>query len=480
MANTSDVFTPAKLPTVTDVDRSQVSAELKKWASRGGYFVSVLGTTKLGKTTLVKGYLSTLNNESAWSAYLSGQSLQEGPTALWAQLAVQLEIPSSRESGLVSGDRTNWGVTSRFKFAWFPGSDTSLEGRIGGDVLEERRSGLTFDTDPETAVKEVIGKLRAAGVSATIAIDDFHFVTSVEARRNIALALRPLTDIGLTVILSTIHAGQIAEAMANTNLGGRRKPVVVPRWNQGELEQIALKGFPHLSITASDATINKLAAESVGSPQIMQQLCLDLCEDINDVRSGESGQSLLELREPDSWNDFFRALQDEDAADWLRTLTRGPNPRKGRRKRRHPGPPPHDLDGYQLIMWTLHEMDSPTEVSFSDVKAHIGTKLGLTGTELNKLALELKAKNLNALASKDTRAALSAHQADGLDDSDGDELDESADEAAIFGELVAAEAIPQPAFEIRGEQQEAQVSVLDPLLSYTIKWHPEIILESGR
>ena len=164
---------------------------------------------------------------------------------------------------------------------------------------------------------------------------------------------------------------------------------------------------------------------------------------------------------------------------WLGKLSAGPNPRKKRRKREYPQavPPPLSLDGYQLIMQALHELDSPHEIPLSDIKRHIGAKLSLEGKELNKIAIELKAQNLGELAAKDTTEALK-NIAD-TEISEPDE-DESAAEQSAFAELVTGEAIPQPVFEVRGADTTATARVLDPLLSYMIKWHPEIILSSGR
>lgn len=42
---TADVFTPAKLPTVTDVDRTNVSRSLASWVNRGGFLVMPPGAS---------------------------------------------------------------------------------------------------------------------------------------------------------------------------------------------------------------------------------------------------------------------------------------------------------------------------------------------------------------------------------------------------------------------------------------------------
>lgn len=105
--HTSDIFTPAKLPTVTDVDRTSVSRELSTWVRRGGYFVSLLGNTKLGKTTLVKGFLAS-QPEGSWTTYIPGQRLGEGSADLWTKLAKDLGIPTSRDTGMANSDKATW------------------------------------------------------------------------------------------------------------------------------------------------------------------------------------------------------------------------------------------------------------------------------------------------------------------------------------------------------------------------------------
>lgn len=472
--HTSDIFTPAKLPTVTDVDRTSVSRELSTWVRRGGYFVSLLGNTKLGKTTLVKGFLAS-QPEGSWTTYIPGQRLGEGSADLWTKLAKDLGIPTSRDTGMANSDKATWKFMARLRVG-FAGNSVTGGADAGGEHQTTNSSGEKFDIDPETAVTEALQLLKSAGRTVVIAIDDFHFVQSADARREIVIALRTLTDMGCSVILSTVNSAESDPAFSNTNTGGRRKIVRVPRWDRDELKEIATKGFTALKLWADPSLISDLAKQSFGSPQIMQQLCLDLCETINGILERDDAEDMIEVLAPDDERAFYQSLTDDEAMSWLQRLSAGPNPRKKRKKKSHPGPPPRDLDGYQLIMQSLHEMDSPDEVAVSDLRAHVGAKLGIAGRELTNLALELKARNLGLLASRDTEEALAALTAA---EDVGDDDEEAAEEAA-FAELVAKDAIPQPVFEVRGVDAQAAIHVLDPLLSYMIRWHPGVIETSGR
>lgn len=475
MIETSDVFTPAKLPTYTDVDRTHVSKELRKWMRLGGYFVSVLGTTKLGKTTLIKNFLKT-QNETSWSTYIPGQTLQNGEVDLWKRLVNDLGIPTSHDTGYANSDKSTWKVLTKL-VAKIPGLAANFGIEASGEKQKTESNGSKFDIHPSQAVTEAISLLRAQNLRVFIAIDDFHFILDKDKRRAIALALRPLAEEhGCSVILSTIPGGQMDEALRDTNLGGRRKSVEVPIWNEDELAQIAMQGFPVLSVSASPETISLLAKESFGSPQIMQQLCLDLCEEVNEVFEGEPDLQEVVLEDPDDWPAFFKALKDDEAMSWVTRLSAGPNPRKKRKKKSHPGPPKRELDGYQLLMMALHELGSPREEMLSVIKQHIGRKLSISGTDLNNLAVELKARNLHYLASKDTKEAIERQpEWNSTTEMEVEADDEAAIEEKALAEFLAEEAIPQPVFEVRGEQHQAIIRILDPLLCYALKWHPEAV-----
>lgn len=211
----------------------------------------------------------------------------------------------------------------------------------------------------------------------------------------------------------------------------------------------------------------------------MQQLCLDLCEEVNGVLEGATGQEVKILGDPADWDTFFRDLRDDEAMSWVRRLSAGPNPRKKRKKKDHPGPPARELDGYQLLMMALHELGSPNEIKLSVIKQHIGERLSIGGSELNNLAVELKARNLHYLASKDTKDAVERQSEWEAEEGGGEDVDDESElENKALSDVLAAEAIPQPVFEVKGSQHQATLRILDPLLCYAIKWHPQEIFDS--
>ena len=451
---------------MTSVKREVLWNTLDLYAEQGGAFISVLGTTKLGKSTLVKSFMPLSN----FAAYIPGQNLAGGAKDLWSRLVADLGIPSSSTNGKVIGDKARWGFLSRFNV-----SIGLLRGEAGGQLGGEHHSdfseGYAFDMDAPSAVVEamelIAQQARADGsYPPVLIIDDFHFIVDAEKRREIVLALRPLTDCGVTVVLATLPGREADEGFSGTNVGGRHYVVYVPRWDKSELREIAVSGFSALNVSAEDDLIANLVERSHGSPQIMQQLCLNLCRLDNGVRDDTS--NVGQLQPPEDWDEFFRRVKDPHSVSWLRKLGVGLTARKPR-KAKVALPDGQVLDGYQLILWALHELGAPDEVRFIDVRARIASLESVS--DVSRFALEQKAQNMNALASRDMSDALA-----GLPPGGAPEEDESVLDSGLFSEeeLRVAAHVPQPVFEVEGDgSANLRIRILDPLLAYTLKWHPE-------
>lgn len=461
---TSDVFTPAKLPTVTDVDREHLSKALDRLLRRGGFYIPVMGTTKLGKTTLVNGALRKLG----YSIFLRGQSLTEGSDSIWPKLAAELEIPVSKEKGTVSGDKSTWGFFGKFAATLALIGKAEAGAQVGGEHLLQNSTSTSVPLDAESEVIKALELLVRGGLRVAIAIDDFHFITDVEKRRSIIRALRPVTGAGVSVVLITLPNRATDPAFQGTNIGGRQKPITVETWDLTDLEKIATLGFAALNVMADKSIITRLASESFGSPQIMQQLCLDLCEDVNDVFEEVPGNEPQVLEAPIDWTEFFKWIKDTDSADWLTTL--GLGPKKKRDKRSKYEVEGLTVDGYQLILLALRDLGVPTSVPFADVKSQVGKMLNVDTKKLNVMALENKASNMHVLAHKVMDEKLNNFRA----------MEAKADEEDDFyseEELELAGDIPQPVFEFTKSATTPHLNVLDPWLAYTLKWHEDSFLD---
>lgn len=458
MVRTTEVFTPSKTPTFTSVDRSALSQQLDDYIDQGGAFVSVLGTTKLGKSTLVK---SAMLNAS-FHTYIPGQNLVNGVPMLWARLAADLGIPASTTIGKVVGNKSRWSFFGKFNISLV---QTGAE--AGGEHHVNDSNDMTYEQDAPSAVAYALATLatearKLGKLPPVIVIDDFHFVTDANTRRDLIWALRPINETDCNVILATLPGRESEDAFGGTQVGGRHYPLTIPIWAKEELREIATTGFQVLGVTAPTELIDALVAQSYGSPHLMQQLCLNLCRDVNGIRDDSAPGTVL--HEPENWDEFFRKVRDPHSVKWLKTLGAGKQQRNPRKvKAIVEG---RELDGYQLILWAMHRLNAGSEFEFKDIRDFISELPGVT-VEVNRFALEQKARNMNVLASREMTQALELHSSQAQDDPDEDE-------GFTEDEIRVAGLIPQPVFEVTGTHaSNMTVRILDPLLAYTLTWHPE-------
>lgn len=446
------------------------------YSRQGGAFISIMGTTKLGKSTFVKEVMAT----AKFHVYIPGQNLVEGASALWPRLVAELGIPTSTTTGKVTGDKSKWSIFGRLGIST-PVVKLGAGTTIGGERHTDNSQGSTFEMDAPKAVAEGFKAIAADARSKKesppiIVIDDFHFILDPLKRRELILALRQITEEDATFILATLPGREDDEGFQNTNVGGRHYAVTVPVWDDEELREIATEGFKTLHVGASQETVDRLIRQSFGSPQLMQQHCLNLCVRVNKVEDSESGVGWLE--EPDSWDKFFRWVKDPQSAGWLKRLGLGLTARRPR-VANVTVPDGSVLDGYQAILWSLHALGAPKEISFAALRDQISSIPNVTTAEVNRLGMEGKARNMNVVAARDMTDALksapSRSTAANDDEDDGVTADTESDDNLFTNEEIrVANQIPQPVFEVVGEKAaDMQIRILDPLLAYTLHWHPE-------
>src|ERR1700692_3461803 len=63
----------------------------------------------------------------------------------------------------------------------------------------------------------------------------------------------------------------------NAELRGRVQGIDFTYWEVEETRKIAEQGFEALGVRLPDFALNRMAEEAFGSPQLMQQICLQAC-----------------------------------------------------------------------------------------------------------------------------------------------------------------------------------------------------------
>lgn len=103
---------------------------------------------------------------------------------------------------------------------------------------------------------------------------------------------------------------------ANDELSGRIVSILFDYWTVPELKIIADSGFSVLGVDIAPAIVEELAIEALGSPQLMQSLCLSLC-----LEKGIRNKQVLEERTDVSEEELRVALERTTLqTDYSRTV----------------------------------------------------------------------------------------------------------------------------------------------------------------
>ncbi|MDN8595097.1 MULTISPECIES: NB-ARC domain-containing protein [unclassified Corynebacterium] len=422
---TADVFVPGMDPKYTYNPREDVGLEdaLKEKVDDGGAIVVLTGPTKSGKTVLARRCFE----DPIW---IDGVQI-DGIEKLWLRLAVATgvrvvdEVEKSRQ------------VTNEVKGSLNAAIAAGEGGRSEGSVQSFHESlPISLENEVTNRIKEN---------RFTLVIDDFHFV-SKELQEQVVQALKPLVYLGLRVVVIAIthRWNDVSEAV--DDMGARIEHVIIPRWTQGELEQIASAGCSILNVTMPTDIRQKLAAESFGSPHIMQKACRTLVRNVNKVEKTSPLEE--ELKAPSDWDEFFKSQVSMDAGKWVKRLLDGPKTKGTPRKLRmlNNG---ETTDTYGLVLAGIACSLPKLDLSMNELRNNIAS---ITADGIPRADdISRVAGFINAIAS--TR----------IGEEQEVEFDEQSDEFLLSSS--------EPVVEVVGrDTPQAHIYVADPFFAYFLRW----------
>ncbi|GAA1948898.1 ATP-binding protein [Microbacterium aquimaris] len=430
------VFVPGKDATVTYNPRDSLKLEgsLETYIRRSGDIMTIIGPTKVGKSVLVE----KVAQRRVWLEGSWIKSIDD----FWARLASALHVPNTRGQSTEQVEVYKWQILSSLGF---------VQPSIGKDESTSETQSWTQTLSLDQAVSEVLRWQVELGQPCAVVIDDFHFVEPA-VRVEVVRALKALVRQAVPAILITLQHYRAVAARGVQDIGGRTKTLKVPPWSDDDLEAIARQGFAALNLFDPLGRIGqRLARESYKSPALMQTLCLHLCDDpANSI--AQTQQNLTTLHEPEDWDAFFRGVEDELAMDWLARLVQGP-PVRGTPRQQARTPDGRVLDGYQQIMAGLNLAGPKLETTISDLTTSITAIL--EDGQLPDPRILAKLRKMTEIAATSLEEELPAQS----DDDDAEE------------EIAHRRRELQPVFEFDEESAEPTIYLVDPFLSYALKWH---------
>ena len=238
-----DVFRPGAFPEYTYISRKSkvpdlsYEMRLSQAIKVSGFLTSIVGPSKMGKTILcekVIGFDKIIE--------VSGVDFGED-TDFWRLVATKAGM--SYEGQFTSGKDI----------------------RETGDRYEKMESfALTKDKIIEFYKNN----------NYVLVIDDFHYAPEL-IRLTVARQLKDAIRRGFKAVVVSLPHRSDEAIRQNADLSGRLSLINIEPWKVDELKEIAKVGFAKLHINIDDIVAEKIAIESLSSPQLMQYICLNIC-----------------------------------------------------------------------------------------------------------------------------------------------------------------------------------------------------------
>lgn len=238
------VFKPGTYPGLTYVTRQPrtmgytYEERLQQSLSIEGYLTYIIGPSKIGKTVLCENVIGTDN-----MICMSGNDFVK-ERDFWSGIGKKAGISMEAEISERSG------------------------------VFSENKNKATTITKNYTGNKDkILRYFKETG--KVLVLDDFHYAPE-EIQYDIACQLKEVIRFGFKVVVISLPYRSDDAIRLNPDLTGRISVIEMEPWTDKELQMIAQKGFMELGISVSSELMERMAMESIHSPQMMQAVCLNI------------------------------------------------------------------------------------------------------------------------------------------------------------------------------------------------------------
>lgn len=264
-----DIFTPGRFPVWTFVDDHLKDKEqqLHDALDDGSMLVSISGPSKSGKTVFVEHLLGKDNLVQVTGAGVRSTS------DIWIRVFDIIGTPISHSKSAGTS------ITGTI------GTKGTIEGNIlvakGKGEVSGSGSYSSQKSETQTKATDYLQLLikELSNTDFVVFIDDFHYIHQ-EIQSELAKQIKEAIRQGVKFICASVPYHSDDVIRSNPDLRGRILSIDFSYWGSEVLAKIAYKGFHKGEIICRKKMVDKLVAESAGSPQLMQYLCLNSCYEI--------------------------------------------------------------------------------------------------------------------------------------------------------------------------------------------------------
>lgn len=342
------VFKPGTYPGLTYVTRQPrtmgytYEERLRQSLSIEGYLTYIIGPSKIGKTVLCENVIGADN-----MICMSGNDFV-------------------KERDFWSGIGKKAGISM----------EAEISERRG--VFSENENKATTITKNYTGNKDkILRYFKETG--KVLVLDDFHYAPE-EIQYDIACQLKEVIRLGFKAVVISLPYRSDDAIRLNPDLTGRISVIEMEPWTDKELQMIAQKGFMELGISVSSELMERMAMESIHSPQMMQAVCLNI--------------GLLPLNFPEITDKIIEescrfTCANLPYADVVRILKSGP-PTRGQQRLKYDMKDGSKRDIYSVILKILADNPPLIELNLNELTERIQNNVQNAKITTRKLRDSLK------------------------------------------------------------------------------------------
>ncbi|HEX5063181.1 MAG TPA: hypothetical protein VFV99_27585 [Kofleriaceae bacterium] len=318
--SSAEVFTPTSFPFHTYVERPELHNErlLQEWLRSSTQIASVSGPSKAGKTVLIQRVVGEDN-----LCTISGAQVRTADQ-LWERVLDWYGEPHSTTATNADAT-TDTSAHEKSVTVGVPGT-----GAAGKHLSTHAQMGTetTSATVNRRGLAQVVQEI--AHSPYTLLLDDFHYIPPA-VQADVAQQLKDASSRGVRMCVASVPVRADNLVRALPELRGRVLSVDLDYWKQKDLLQIPKLGLPLLNLEVDEASLQMFAREAAGSPQLMQTICLWMCNHLG-VRETLDQPRSVKLDELGRKEILFLTSCTADFRSLVRAMISGPRARPGERR----------------------------------------------------------------------------------------------------------------------------------------------------
>lgn len=363
----NEVFTPGIFPKVTFVD-SHIKAKqqiLRDGLETKSMLIAVSGPSKSGKTVFVEDVVGRDN-----LIHVTGAGVTS-PQVLWQRVFDIIGTPTEQTKVTEKNIQAAIGakLTTEANALFVKGG-----GEVGATGTWAEKDGIT-EKYSQDFLQLLIKELK--GTSYVIFIDDFHYIPR-DVQKILAEHIKEAIRQGINIVCASVpyHSDDVLKA--NSDLRGRILTIDLDYWNPEILAEIAVKGFAALQVKYSKPFLQNIVAESAGSPQLMQTICLNACYE-GKVRTTNTNDTLMLGENSEFTKDVcMRTVMSTDYSSVVEKMREGPKTR-GTERNQHVLKDGSRFDVYPIVLKAIAQNPPLLNFRYADLVSRIESLCGENG-----------------------------------------------------------------------------------------------------